>query len=296
MLDIETLKHFMLIMNTKSFKTAAEQAAVSQSRMTRSIAHLEASLGLKLFNRTTRTVEPTDSARALTGRVSDLLRNAQALRDEARLIAAGDVGELRVAVIALATESLIADTLTQLADTHPNLEVEVIVGSADVYKDLVTGQCDVVLGDEANFTESIHAAQLRMMPLRRDSIVLVHRQDHPLQDDFEALIAQPLAIPSRYYDENQLFNRFKQRGGPAKPRYRLNSLSSCLALTERSDVITLAPASLEVTAHPGLTFRVDDPNDLAIDINLVMVTLASQLPTPGIKTLHGALVAGRTNA
>ena len=289
MFDIESLKHFMLLMNTASFKSAAERVGISQSRMTRSIAQLEHDLGLKLFNRTTRTVEPTDSARALARRANDLIQAATALEDEARSIAAGEIGALRVGAIALATETLIADSLTKLAQSHPDLEIEVMVGSADVYRDLATGECDVVLGDEANFAESVHAPQLRMTRIKQDSIVLVHRKDHPLSHDFNALIAQPLAIPSRYYNENQLFNRFREQGGPVQPRYRLNSLSSCLALTEQSDVITLAPASLADKSAPGVTFRRESEFALGIEIQLILVTLASHTPTPGILTFQNAL-------
>ena len=290
MLDLNALQHFMLIMQTRSFKAAAEQSAISQSRMTRSIAQLEAALGLRLFNRTTRTVEPTDSARALAARANDVLQAVSAFTDDARLMSAGELGALRVGAIALATETLIADTLTLLAGTHPELEIEVVVGSADVYRDLVTGECDVVLGDEANFNESAYAALLRMTPVRRDSIVLVHRRNHPLQRDFDALIRQPLAIPSRYYNENRLFNRFRERGGPKAPRYRLNSLSSCLALIEQSDVITLAPASLADKSSSDLVFRTAETDSLGIEITLVLVTLASHSPTPAINTFHGSLL------
>ena len=102
--ELRAIEHFITVMHTKSFKQAAEQLSVSQSSMTRSIAQLEQDLELRLFNRTTRTVEPTDSARSLLPRANELLQSLTSLKDEAKLLASGDLGTLRVGTIALATE------------------------------------------------------------------------------------------------------------------------------------------------------------------------------------------------
>lgn len=287
--DPRAIEHFIKVMQTRSFKQAADQLSVSQSSMTRSIAQLEKDLQLRLFNRTTRTVEPTDSARALIPRANEVLQTLASLEDEARLLAGGDLGTLRVGIIALATETLLADALAYLAKTHSELEVDVVVGSADVYRDLVTGECDVVIGDEANFQESAHASQLRMTSLRRDSIVLVHRKGHPYEGDFSSLVKQPLAIPSRYYNENRLFNSFRMRGGPEAPRYRLNSLASCIALTEQSDVVTLAPSSLIRKAPSKLVFCDDKSEHMGIEIHLALITVAAHTPTPAIRVFHEAI-------
>ena len=288
--DVKSLAHFVTIMQTRSFKDAAEQLDVSQSSMTRSIAQLEDDLNLRLFNRTTRTVEPTDSARALSQAAGDVLKALSSLEEEARLIAAGDLGTLRVDAIALASETLLADALAELARSHPALQVEVVVGAADVYSDLIRGECDVVIGDQANLAESPYAAQLRRTSLQKDPIVLVHRESHPYQSDFRSLVQQPLAIPSRYYNENHLFNQFRERGGPIEPRYRLNSLSSCIALTQQSDVVTLAPASLADRDYPGLHFCKGRREDLGIEIDLALVSLASHSPTPAMRVFHQALL------
>ena len=128
-----------------------------------------------------------------------------------------------------------------------------------------------------------------MSLIRTDPIVLVHRLGHPYEGRFEQLVQQPLAIPSRYYNENRIFNQFRQRGGPEQPRYRLNSLSSCLALTQQSNVVTLAPLSLAAKAHEGLVFCGDEKESLGIEINLALVTLAAHTPTPAIRVFDDAI-------
>lgn len=286
MTDVRRLRTFVTVLQQGSFKRAADILAVSQSTMTKSIAHLESELGVRLFNRTTRTVEATDTARALAPAAENVLRAVAAFEDEARLLAAGELGTLRVGAIALATEQLIAESLAHLAQSHPALQVDVVLGSPDVYDDLMTGRCDVVVGDEANFADSPHARALRMTPIRTEPIVLLHRTGHPNAGDFAALVQQPLAIPSRYYNENRLFQAFVQHGGPQAPSYRLNSLSSCLGLTTRSDVVTLAPRSAAQTPDGQLAIA---DQDLGIHIRLALVTLAAHTPTPAIRAFSQAV-------
>ena len=289
MIEHRLIEHFAAVVRHGSFKAAAEAQAVSQSTMTKDIAKLERRLRLRLFNRTTRTVEPTDTARRLLISADSVLRSMSAFEDEARLLAGGDIGALRVGAIALATELFVPDTLAYLAEVHPDLEVDVVVGSVDVYHDLVTGVCDVAVGDEANFLESPHAQVLRMTPVRRAPVALVHRQGHPCAHNYADLVQYPLAIPSRYYNENSLFHAFRRQGGPPEPRYRLNNLSTCLGLVARSDVITLAPASVVESGVQGLQTTALQQD---LDIQLVMVTVAAHRLTPAIRVFESALLRG----
>ena len=206
------------------------------------------------------------------------------------MLAAGDLGKLRVGAIALVSDHLLAQALARLATHQPNLQIDLVVGSRNVYADLIAGECDLVIGDEANLRESPHVRNLRMTPLQTEKIVLMHRRDHPSADDFTALVKQPLAIPSRYYNENQIFNAFRALGGPVEPSYRLNSLSSCLALAQNSDVVTLAPA----TVAAGSQDLAYCETDLGVDIQLVMVSLAAYSPTPAMRAFQHAVTAAES--
>ncbi len=295
--DPKHLKHFVSVYRAGSFRGAADELGVSQSAMTKSIAALEADLALRLFHRTTRMVEPTDSARRLLPTAETVLSAMNSFTEEARLLAGGDLGSLRVGAIALASETLIGATLSRLAQTHPKLDIDVVLGSADVYRDLATGECDVAVGDEANFIQSAHARSLRMVPVREEPIVLVHRSHHPGRGAraLAEFISYPLAIPSRYYNENHLFEAFRRRGGPEAPRYRLNSVSSCLQLAARSNVVTVAPLSVAVDAAAGQEVEVA-AIDLETTFRLALVTLAANSPTPAMRAFQDAICAPQEHA
>jgi DNA-binding transcriptional LysR family regulator len=294
MTDLTALAHFSGVYRTGSFRSTAEQLGVSQSTVTKSIQRLETELGLRLFNRTTRTVEPTDSARSLIDKAENALKAAGIFSEEASLLARGELGGIRVGAIALAAETLIVSGLARLAESHPSLEVEVVVGSSDIYHDLVRGECDVVIGDEANFAGSVHAQALRMVPVTQEQLVFVHRARHPAagNSNLHALLSYPLAIPSRYFTENRLFEPDSLNVDQAiSPRYRLNSLSACLSLAATSDVVTLAPLSvanqlLEAGNPPAISIA---EFDTGINVRLAMVTVARNTPSPAIRAFQAAI-------
>jgi LysR family transcriptional regulator of abg operon len=293
MTDPRLLKHFVTVYRARSFRVAAAQLGVSQSTVTKSIQRIETQLGVRLFNRTTRTVEPTDTARQLIERADQALGAIGSFDEEARLLAGGELGGIRVAAIALAAESVVVSSLARLAETHPNLDVEVVVGSSDVYRDLATGQCDVAVGDEANFLASAHSTALQMIPLYDEQLVFVHRAHHPAagSSTLAGFADYPLAIPSRYFNDNKLLAAINRHSDiPESPRYRLNSLSACLTLAANSDVVTLstrsvAEQSLQTKGQRGI--EIADLN-IGIDIRLVLVTVARSAPTPAVRAFHRA--------
>lgn len=290
MSEIRLLHHFVAVYQHRSFRIAAERLSISQSTVTKNIQRLEQQLQMRLFHRTTRSVEPTDSARTLFNRAEQIIAAMGAFNDDARLLAGGELGRIRVGAIALAAETWITSSLVRLAASHPNLEVELVVGSSDVYHDLVTGECDVAIGDEANFLASSHATALRMLPLGSEELAIVHRSHHPASGtaSLPTLLNYPLAIPSRYFNENRLFTALNQHTDtPIQPRYRLNSLSACLNLAAASNVVTLAPRSAVATGNRDIQVA-----KVALDINMrmVLVTLARSTQTPAIRAFHMACV------
>lgn len=300
MSDLRQLQNFVAVFHSRSFRAAADQLSTSQSSVTKRIQLLEHELGLRLFNRTTRAVEPTDSARELVSLAERSLQTHAAFHEEARLIAGGELGAIRVCATALAAETLVVEGLARLAETHANLEVEVIVGSSDIYKDLATGKCDVAIGDEANFQTSAYAPALRLQPLYTEKLVYAHRSNHPAAgtSNKATLLSYPLAVPSRYFNENKLFETLAAQSHPqVLARYKLNSLSACLTLAANSDAIALAPRSqveqTNATSHPASLNIADF--DTGIELPMALVTVAKNAPTPAIRAFGNALAQSSQN-
>ena len=115
MTDMKHLLHFVAVARTSSFRVAATELGVSQSTMTKSVAALERDMQIRLFNRTTRRVDLTDTGRELYPFAEAAIKSFEGFIHQARLLNTGEIGALRLGVIALASETLMGDALVKLA-------------------------------------------------------------------------------------------------------------------------------------------------------------------------------------
>jgi DNA-binding transcriptional LysR family regulator len=134
---------FAAIVRCGSFAGAGKALNTSQSGVSRSIARLEARLGMRLFDRTTRSVSMTDEGRRLYGQVGPLLtglEEAVASVMEGRALVRG---RLRVQIHRTFAHFLEGVRLREFLEAHPELELELI--TRDQLGDLVSEGFDVAI-------------------------------------------------------------------------------------------------------------------------------------------------------
>jgi LysR family carnitine catabolism transcriptional activator len=104
------LQVFLKLAETLNFRRTAEQVHLSQPAVSGLITRLEESLGVRLFDRTTRSVQLTDAGQVFVERAELLCRQgADAVR------AVRDVAELRVGKVIMAALPSLAATVVPLA-------------------------------------------------------------------------------------------------------------------------------------------------------------------------------------
>ena len=99
-LSLRDLEYAVAVAKERHFGRAAERCGVSQAALSEQVRKLEGVLGVTLFERTKRRVDPTSRGIALLAQAEALLGGAQRLLDEARRSAEPLTGELRLGVIA----------------------------------------------------------------------------------------------------------------------------------------------------------------------------------------------------
>ncbi len=126
-----------------SFVRAAEALGLSASGVSRAIARLEARLGIRLFDRTTRSLKLTDAGARFYREVGPLLEGI----DEAAGVASGSAavvrGRLRVNVDPFFARLMLAPRLADLSKRYPELELELL--TRDEIGDLVAEGVDLAL-------------------------------------------------------------------------------------------------------------------------------------------------------
>lgn len=131
------------VVDTLSFGAAAEMLDMSQSGVSRAIARLETRLGIRVFERTTRSVRLTDEGRDFYEQVMPLIA---ALADVTGGAAEGRQkirGRLRVNVDPLFASQVLGPRLGTFMDENPNLEIE--LRSRDELGDLISDGFDLAL-------------------------------------------------------------------------------------------------------------------------------------------------------
>jgi DNA-binding transcriptional LysR family regulator len=139
---LQELAIFVRAAETGSFSRAARELGTSQPSISRTVAALEARLGVKVFQRTTRRVTLTDAGSVLLERARDILSEIDQAEDAARGTDSLR-GLLKVAMpIAFGIREVIP-RLPAFLLGHPQLRVD--FGMADEAEDLVAEGVDVAL-------------------------------------------------------------------------------------------------------------------------------------------------------
>lgn len=125
-LDLDALEAFAAIARHGNFRRAALERGVSPSTLSQTIRDLEAVLGVRLLNRTTRSVAVTESGAALLKALDPALSEiAEALR-ALRSSQASPAGTLRINAPEPAVELVIAPLVAEFLAAHPAVRLEVV--------------------------------------------------------------------------------------------------------------------------------------------------------------------------
>ena len=125
MTNLQNLSAFSETAKHNSFARAARQLGVSPSPVAKSVARLEHELGVRLFQRTTRSVSLTEDGRALHRRCQRIMEEVVALHSEADGARSDPCGTLRLAVPIVYGRLIVLPLLAKLAQEHTGIGLDV---------------------------------------------------------------------------------------------------------------------------------------------------------------------------
>jgi DNA-binding transcriptional LysR family regulator len=158
----------------------ADALAYSPSSVSVQLAQLEREAGTKLLRRVGRNVELTPAGRRLAGYAAEALAADEAVRTE--LATAGDTprGRLRMTIVQTPALALLPGLLDRLADTAPDLHVEVVQReTAPALEDLRSRAVDLVLGIEYDPVPVPRQRDVDRRDLLREDVLLAVAPGHP---------------------------------------------------------------------------------------------------------------------
>jgi DNA-binding transcriptional LysR family regulator len=138
--DFAELKAFAAVVERASFARAADYLGFSPSALSQTIRQLETRLGVRLLNRTTRSVAPTSAGARLYERIVPVIQELDAAVAEAVEATGRTAGTLRINTLSMAADKLIAPRLGRFHRTYPQVVLDIVID--DGLSDIVAGRFD----------------------------------------------------------------------------------------------------------------------------------------------------------
>lgn len=124
--DLSDLEILTLVARERSFRRAARLRGLSASGLSEAVRRLEESLGVRLLNRTTRSVTPTEAGQRLLERLQPALSEVRAALDVVNGFRDSPTGTLRLNVPGIVARTMLPPIIAGFLARHPGISVEVM--------------------------------------------------------------------------------------------------------------------------------------------------------------------------
>jgi DNA-binding transcriptional LysR family regulator len=138
--DLSDLNAFIAVARAGGFRDAARAGDMSPSGLSEAVRRLETQLGVRLLNRTTRSVAPTEAGKRLLDRLGPALAEVQSALDVVNSARETPIGTLRLNVPVSAARLVLPTILPDFLAAYPDVQVEII--AEDSFVDVFASGCD----------------------------------------------------------------------------------------------------------------------------------------------------------
>lgn len=215
--SLRQLRVFLAVARLRHFRRAAEQLHLTQPAVSRQLAELESALGVRLLDRSTREVVPTEAGRYLESAVGRVLDELESVLEHVQSEGERKRGKVRIAAVPTVAAGLMPACIASCARDYPGLSIQL----HDQPQVLVL---DSVRGGEVDFGIAIDpsaSAEFEHETIMHDSFGVVCPPDHPLAHartvPWKKLRGQPLVLLDHSSGSRRLIDAaLRKHGVPAQ--------------------------------------------------------------------------------
>lgn len=270
-MDLRQLRYFVAVAEERSFTTAARRLNLSQPPLSQQIQALEASLGTRLFYRTSRRVELTPAGAALLARAWAIQQQIKSAEEEVRSVGAGLVGTLDIGATGSVLRGGLADLLAAYRREAPAVRMTVHEQAPSLQiAALLEGTTNICLIRSAS-TEHGLASELAW----KEEVVVALPQNHPLARrrrialcDLAAedhVVLQPESSDFAHYIQKCCIDA----GFLPRASQQVVDAQSVPSLIAAGFGVSLVPQSIARFTTEEIAFRSIRPSPPSADVHLV---------------------------
>lgn len=288
--SLPDLRAFVTVGKLQSFAAAAKALHLSQPALSRRITSLEALLGVRLLDRTTRSVALTAVGERFVADISQMFeqldRSVISLHDVARLQA----GDVTVGCIFSVVHHFLLEVIGTFRAQHPRVMVRLVEESGDeVLASVKSGQADFAI----SYT-GMHDPDVEFTPLLEEPFVLACRPGHPLARRrtlrWAELGEHPYALVSHDSRIRFLIDQALEGIGPLpRPACEVRHVSTLIGIVETGLAVAVVPQlALPNAPAPVVGIPLKDP---VITRTVGMLRRRGRSLSPAAQALASILLA-----
>jgi len=156
--DLGDLSAFVAVARAGGFRDAARATSGSASGLSDAVRRLEAKLGVRLLNRTTRSVVPTEAGRSLLARLDPVLNEVESALDVVNGFRDTPTGTLKLNVPMSAARLVLPSIVPRFLAAYPEIRLEVIADESFV--DVLAAGCDAGIRYEEKLEQDMVAVPI----------------------------------------------------------------------------------------------------------------------------------------
>jgi len=276
---LRQLRVFRAVVLEGNFSRAGDSIGLTQPAVSRSILELEAQLGVKLLDRTTRDVILTEAGQALALRLERLLDELDQTLQDVGGLARARRGKVRVASSPTLSANLMPSCIAACAEREPGIQLVLLDRiQQDVLSSVRSGEVDfgVVI-------EPVGTDDLNVEVIMKDPFVLITRPGHPLAQGhavrWRSLTGYPLVLLDHASGSRRLIDRaLEHHGAHCEVAQELGHPTTVFRMVEAGIGISVMPAlAVPAGGIPGL---VACPLTPVVQRDIVLAHRRNRTPSP----------------
>lgn len=257
-MELRHLRYFSVLADELHFGHAAQRLAISQPPLSVAIRQLEDAVGARLFERNSRGVRLTRAGEALRASARRLLRQAEEAALEARDVAAGSAGRLRIGFVGAMLYRGLPQALRAFQASHPAVRISLAeLNSGEQITELLHDRLDLGFMHTARLPTELRARLLLSEPFVAclpAGHALARQQRLPpsaMRDEAFVLFAR--ASSPDYHE--RILGICAQAGFLPEVRHEVRHWLAVVSMVAQGLGVAMVPLAMQRCALDGVVFR-----------------------------------------